>query len=396
MTTRNDWRATGWMWLAGAVCWLGGCGGNGGAPAGASGASGAASSGAIVVGHYASMTGSEATFGVSTDQGIRLAVKERNAAGGVKGRQIELITYDDQGKASEATTAVTRLITRDKVVALLGEVASGRSIAGGQVAQKYGVPMVTPSSTNPQVTQIGDKIFRVCFIDPFQGDVCAKFARDRGWTRAATLYDRTQPYSTGLNDNFKTAFAAQGGTIVTEQAFSGGDSDFGAQLTTIRAANPEVIFVPGYYTDVGNIAIQVRKLGLTMPLLGGDGWDSEQLGKTAGSAIEGSFYSNHYSDEETRPAVKDFVQRYQTEYGSIPDGLAALGYDAAMILFDAMERAPSLGGADVASALAATKDFPAVTGVITIDAQRNARKPAVVVEMRGGRPRYVATIDPAR
>lgn len=349
---------------------------------------------AIVIGHYASMTGSEATFGVSTDNGIKLAIKERNAKGGVKGKQIKLITYDDQGKASECTTAVTRLITRDKAVAILGEVASSRSIAGGQVAQKYGIPMVSPSSTNPQVTEIGDMIFRVCFIDPFQGEVCAKFAKTRNWTKAAILYDRTQAYSTGLSDNFKTAFTAAGGTIVTEQAYSGGDSDFGAQITTIKAANPDVIFVPGYYTDVGNIAIQIRKAGITAPLLGGDGWDSAQLGATAGDAINGSFYSNHYSHQETRPAVQSFVSTYQTEFGAIPDGLAALGYDAAMILFDAMDRAPSTSGKDIAAALAATTDYSGVTGVISMDANRNARKPAVILEMKGGEPTYVATVSP--
>lgn len=348
----------------------------------------------IVIGHYASMTGAEATFGVSTDNGIKLAIKERNAAGGVKGKQVKLITYDDQGKASECTTAVTRLITRDKAVAILGEVASSRSIAGGQVAQRYGIPMVSPSSTNPSVTDIGDMIFRVCFIDPFQGDVCAKFAKQRGWTKAATLYDRTQAYSTGLSDNFKTAFTASGGSIVTEQAYSGGDSDFGAQITTIKGANPDVIFVPGYYTDVGNIAIQVRKAGITAPLLGGDGWDSAQLGATAGNAINGSFYSNHYSHQETRPAVQSFVQTYQSEFGAVPDGLAALGYDAAMILFDAMERAPTTGGKDIAAALAATANYSGVTGVITMDEKRNARKPAVVLEMKDGQPTYVATVEP--
>lgn len=353
-----------------------------------------AGEGPILIGHYASLTGSEATFGKSTDEGIQLAVKERNAAGGVRGRQIKLITYDNQGKNSEVTSAVTRLITRDKVVAVLGEVASGRSLPGAEVCQRYGVPMITPSSTKPSVTEVGDMIFRVCFIDPFQGGVCAKFAKERGWTKAATLYDRTAPYSTGLNENFKAAFTALGGTIVTEQAYSGGDSDYGAQLTAIRGAKPDVIFVPGYYTDVGNIALQVRNLGLGMPLLGGDGWDSSQLAVAAGSAIEGCFYSNHYSHEEARPAVQTFVQNYRAEFdGRTPDGLAALGYDAAMILFHAMEKAPSLQGKDLAAALASVKEFAAVTGTITIDGNRNAQKSAVILEMRQGQWRYVATIE---
>jgi len=356
----------------------------------------AAGEGPILIGHYASMTGSEATFGVSTDNGIQLAVKERNAAGGVRGRPIQLITYDDQGKSSEVATVVTRLITRDKVVAVLGEVASSRSIAGGQVCQRERVPMVTPSSTNASVTEIGDMIFRVCFIDPFQGEVCAKFAKERGWTKAATLYDRTQAYSTGLAENFEAAFTALGGKVVTKQAYSGGDSDFGAQLTAIRGGAPDVIFVPGYYTDVGNIALQVRNLGLKMPLLGGDGWDSTQLGAAAGSAIDGSFFSNHYSHEEKRPAVQKFVETYQKEFGAVPDGLAALGYDAALILFHAMEKAPSLSGKDLAAALAAVKEFSAVTGTISIDANRNAQKSAVILELKGGQPTYVTTIEPTR
>lgn len=348
-----------------------------------------------VVGHYASMTGSEATFGKSTDDGIKLAIEEINAAGGVKGKKFRLITYDDQGKGQEAATAVTRLITRDKVVAVLGEVASSRSIAGGQVAQQNGVPMITPSSTNASVTEIGDMISRVCFIDPFQGFVCAKFVRENlKMSTAATLYDRTQAYSAGLNDDFKKAFVELGGTIVTEQAYAGGDADFSAQLTNIRDKNPDVIFIPGYYTEAGNIAMQVRKLGLKSVLIGGDGWDSAKLAEIGGKAIEGAYYSNHYSDEEQRPAVQEFVKKYKEKYGAVPDGLAALGYDAMRLLADAIGRAKSTSGKDLAEAINSTKDFAGVTGVITIDAERNARKPAVILEMKGGRPRYAATIQP--
>lgn len=350
----------------------------------------------IVVGHYASMTGSEATFGKSTDDGIKLAIDEINAAGGIKGRKVRLITYDDQGKGQEAATAVTRLINRDKVVAVLGEVASSRSIAGAQVAQQAGVPMISPSSTNPAVTEIGEMISRVCFIDPFQGYVCAKFIRENlKLSTAATLYDRTQAYSTGLNNDFKKAFAEMGGTIVTEQAYGGGDADFSAQITNIREKNPDVIFIPGYYTEVGNIAAQVRKLGLKSVLIGGDGWDSAKLAEIGGDAIEGSYYSNHYSHEEQRPAVQEFVKKYKEKYkGAVPDGLAALGYDAMRMLADAIGRAKSTSGADLAAAINSTKDFPGVTGMITIDPERNARKPAVILQMKGGQPRYAATIQP--
>jgi branched-chain amino acid transport system substrate-binding protein len=357
-----------------------------------------ASADAIRVGHYGSMTGKEATFGQSTDQGIRLAVKEINAKGGFNGKQIEVITYDDKGESKEAGNAVTRLITQDKVTAVLGEVASGLSLAGGQVCQEKGVPMISPSSTNPRVTAGRDMVSRVCFIDPFQGYVVAKFCRDNlKASNVAILYDQTAPYSKGLRDEFRKHFEKLGGKVGADQAFSGGDTDFSAQLNTIRATNPEAIFVPGYYTEAANIALQARKLGLTIPLLGGDGWDSEQLAAIGKQAIEGCYYSNHYAPDQASDDVKAFVSRYQKEYGGqTPDGLAALGYDAAMVLFDAMKRAKSLGGKDLAAAIAQTKDFKGVTGVITMDKNRDATKSAVVVQMKGGKPVWVATIEPPK
>lgn len=349
---------------------------------------------AIVIGHYASMTGSEATFGVSTDNGIQLAVKERNDAGGVKGRQVRLITYDNQGKAQESVTAVTRLIQQDNVDAVIGEVASSRSLAGGPVCQRLGVPMISPSSTNPDVTAIGNMIFRVCFIDPFQGYVGAKFAKENlKKSTAATLFNRAQAYSAGLNTNFTESFTAMGGKVVSAQAYSDGDNDFSAQLTAIREAKPDFIYVPGYYTEVVNIARQARRLGLAIPLIGGDGWDSEEL-QNAGDALNGCYFSNHYSHEDQRQEVQDFVKRYQAAYGKVPDGLAALGYDAARLLFDAMDRSPSLDGKDLAAAIAATTNFAGVTGSITIDPQRNANKDAVMLEITNGVPKYVATIKP--
>ena len=349
----------------------------------------------ILIGHYASMTGQEATWGVSTDTGVRMAIDEENAKGGVNGRKVKVITYDNQGKAQESATAVTRLITQDEVAAVLGEVASSRSIAGGQVAQRFGVPLISPSSTNPKVTETGNMVFRVCFIDPFQGYVCAKFARGEPIKaqKAATLFNRSQIYSTGLNETFKKHFTDLGGTITTEQAYGDGDSDFSAQLTNIRETQPDVIFVPGYYTEVVNIAVQARRLGITVPLLGGDGWDAEDL-KNAGSALDGCFFCNHYSHDEDRPAVKEFVKKYQEKYGRIPDGMAATGYDSARILIEAMRRAKSLGGKDLAAAIAETKDFPGVTGIITIDEHRNARKPGVVLRVQGGKTSFVTSIAP--
>jgi branched-chain amino acid transport system substrate-binding protein len=354
-----------------------------------------AGSGTILIGHYASMTGSEATFGVSTDNGVRLALAERNAKGGVKGRQVEVKTLDDASKSSEAGNVVSRLISEDHVVALLGEVASSASISGGKVAQQFGVPMISPSSTNEKVTQTGDMISRVCFVDDFQAYVEAKFTRGTlNFDKAAVLFDQGSAYSKGLSERYKKHLTELGGTIVTEQAYTAGDADVSAQLQTIKTSGAQIILLPGYYTDVGNIARQARKLGITIPFLGGDGWDSSKLLEIGGDALDGSYYSNHYSPDETRPEVQEFVTKYQAKFGALPDGLAALGYDAARVMFDAMDRAPSLGGKDLAAAIAATKGFPGVTGVITLDANRDPSKRAVVLQIKGGKGVMVATIWP--
>ena len=350
----------------------------------------------IRVGHYASLTGKEATFGQSTDNGIKLAVKEINAAGGVNGKKIELITYDNKGESKEAGNAVTRLITQDKVVAVLGEVASGRSLAGGAVCQQYGVPMISPSSTNPRVTSGRDMVSRVCFTDDQQAYALAKFVRENlKLDRTAILYDQTEAYSKGLRDDFVKFFKEMGGTITTEQTFSGGDTDYSAQLTSIKATDPQIILVPGYYTEGGNIALQARKLGITVPLIGGDGWDSEQLSAIGKDAIEGCYYSNHSAPDQPNSPIGEFIAKYREEYsGQTPDALGGLGYDAAMVLFDAMKRATSLSGPDLAKAIASTKDFHGVTGTITIDENRNAKKPIVMVQIKNGKPSWVASIDP--
>lgn len=349
----------------------------------------------IKVGHYGSMTGKEATFGTSTDEGIRLALEEINAGGGLNGRLIEVITYDTKGESKEAGNAVTRLITRDNVVAVLGEVASTLSLAGGQVCQEKKVPMISPSSTNPKVTEGRDYVFRVCFIDPFQGYVMAKFVKENlKFDKVGVLYDQSQAYSKGLREEFTKAFIKMGGAIVADQAYSSGDQDFSAQLSTIKNTAPQAIYVPGYYTEVGNIAIQSRRLGLSVPLLGGDGWDSSQLAVIGGTSIEGCYYSNHYAADQPTDEVRAFVEKYKAEYGHVPDGLAALGYDAMYVLFDAMKRAKSLDHADLREAIAATKQFHGVTGVSTMDENRNARKAAVVVQIKDGQPVFVAKVEP--
>jgi len=357
-------------------------------------ATGSGGGGTIVIGHFASMSGAQATFGISTDNAIKLAIKERNAKGGVKGRKIELVTIDDAGKQTEAATAVTRLINDHHVVAVLGEVASSLSLAGGPIAQKAHIPMISPSSTNPDVTDIGDYVFRVCFLDDFQGWVDAKFAKDNlKATKAAIVFDQSQAYSSGLADYFEKAFKEMGGTIVTKQAYTGGNLEISSQLQSVKASGAEVVFLPGYYSDAGTIIRKAREMGIKAPFLGGDGWDSEELPKIAGDAINGNYFSNHYAPEEDRPEVKDFVENYKKEYGKTADGLAALGYDAALVLFDAMDRAPSLSGKDLRDALAATKNFTGVTGTFTIDENRNAQKSAVIVEYKDGKQTMSARIE---
>jgi branched-chain amino acid transport system substrate-binding protein len=361
------------------------------------GSSGGSDSDEILIGHYGSLTGSQATFGISTDNGIKMAIEELNAAGGINGRKVKLVTYDDKGEAREASTAVTRLVTKDGVVAVIGEVASGLSLAAAPICQEGGVPMISPSSTNPKVTKVGDMIFRVCFIDPFQGKVCAKFAREHESlkaSKAAIVTDQGSPYSVGLEEEFEKSFVVFGGTVVSKQTYQAGDQDYSAQLTSIRAAEPDVIFVPGYYTEVASMILQARKLGMTQPFVGADGWDSAKLGEIAGDAINGCFYSNHYSQEDPSPKIQDFIAKYKAKHNETPDALAALGHDSAMILFDAMKKAGSLEGAAIAAELAKTKDFDGITGKISIDAERNAVKPAVMLEMKNGAPKYVATIQP--
>lgn len=349
----------------------------------------------ILIGEFGSLTGNEATFGKMTNMGIKLAFKQINDAGGIKGKTLKLFTLDDQGKSEEAATVVTKLITQEKVMAILGEVASSRSLAAAPIAQQYKIPMITPSSTNPKVTEVGDYIFRVCFIDPFQGTVMAKFALEHlKIKKVAILSDVKSDYSLGLASFFKETFTQMGGTVVTEQSYSSGDIDFKGQLTNIKSAGPEAIYIPGYYTEVGLIAQQARQLGLTQPMMGGDGWDSSKLYEIGKDAVNGSYFSNHYTTESSDPAVQKFIADFKNEYGQIPDGLAAMGYDAALVLGDSLKRAAELTPAALRQAIAETKDFPGVTGKITLNEQRNAVKAAVVVQVNGATNKYVTTVNP--
>jgi branched-chain amino acid transport system substrate-binding protein len=355
----------------------------------------AASGGDILVGEYGSLTGPQATFGQSTHNGIMMAADEVNAAGGINGRKIKILTEDDQSKQEEAVTAVTKLISQNNVVAVLGEVASSASIAAAPICQSNKVPMITPSSTNPEVTKKGDYIFRMCFIDSYQGPIMAQFAaKDLGSKRAAILTDIKNDYSTGLTVSIEQTFKSMGGQIVGKQSYSNGDSDFRSQLTALRTVNPDVIFIPGYYTDVGQIASQARDLGIKAPFVGGDGWESPKLLEIGGKALEGSFYANHYHFSDPSPAVRNFVERYKQRYGVTPDALAALGYDAMKVLADSMKRAPKLDGPSLRDAIAATKDFPGVTGVITLGPDRDPiGKKIVIEEIKNGQLMLRTTID---
>lgn len=354
------------------------------------------SSETIKIGEIASLTGKEAAFGQSSHKGTLLAIEDLNSRGGVLGKKFELLTEDNQSKAGESATAVKKLISREKVVALLGEVASSRSLEMAPIAQASKIPMISPSSTNPQVTDTGDYIFRVCFIDPFQGTVLAKFAKNTLHAkRVAILTSVSSAYSVGLAKYFKEQFIADGGTIVAEQKFSEGDKDFKAQLTSIKADGVDAIFVPGYYTEAALMCVQSRQLGLTIPLFGGDGWEAPQLIEIGGKAVEGSYYSTHYSPESPAPEVQAFVKKFQARWnGETPDAMAALGYDSAFVLADAITRAGTTDSALLRNAIAATKGFAGITGKTDIDAQRNASKSAVIITIKDGQFKFLESVAP--
>jgi len=350
----------------------------------------------ILIGEYGSLTGDDATFGISTNKGIKMAFDEINAKGGIKGKKIKLVTEDNQGKNEETAKVVNRLITQEKIVALIGEVASSRSLIAAPIAQKNGIPMVSPSSTNPEVTQKGDNIFRVCFIDPFQGLVMAKFAIENLKVKKAAIFRKNgDAYSEGLANVFAAEFKKMGGDVVIDIQYQPKDIDFKAQLAEIKAKKPDVIFVPGYYSDAGNIAKQAKQIELKATLLGGDGWDSPKLHEIGGDAINGHYFSNHYTTESTDPVVVEFIKKFKARYNDeVPDGLAALGYDAAKIVAEAIERAAELKPNMIRDEIAKTKDFAGVTGKISMNAERNAVKSAVVVQVDGEKRKYVTTINP--
>ncbi len=382
------------LWFV-AASFAGGACNNGGKSTG-EGSPAAAAPEVIKVGEFVSLTGGTATFGQSTDKGVQLALDEINKAGGVLGKPIKVIVEDTQSKPETSKTAVVKLIKQDRVVALLGEIASSRTLAAAPEAQRSQVPLVTPGSTNPEVTAKGDYIFRICFIDPFQGLVMARFAaNDLKLRKAAILKDVKNDYSVGLAKFFADEFVRLGGQVVAEEGYSEGDSDFKAQLTAIKSKSPEILVVPGYYTEVGIIANQARDLGMKQPLLGGDGWDSAKTIEIGGKAIEGSYFTNHYATDDPNPVVQEFIAKYKARFGGeMPDAMAALGYDTMRLLADALKRAGATDGPALRQAIADTKEFPAVTGAVTIDAERNAKKPITVIKIEDGQFKLAKAIAP--
>ena len=350
----------------------------------------------IPIGFFGDLTGPTFNFGLSAKNGVLMAADEINQAGGINGHKLDVVIEDDKGSPEESAQITGKLIERYKVVAIIGAGASGNSLAAAPKAQSAQVPLISPSSTNPAVTQAGDYIFRACFIDAFQGEVMARFAvKTLKAKRAAIMVDFNSPYSRGLADFFEFGFTKLGGELVAKQSYSQGDADYRGQLSVIKAVNPDVIYIPGYYGDVAIIAKQARQLGLTMPLLGADGWDAPELWDLGGDALNGSYISNHYSADDPSERIQKFTKEYRQRYGNLmPDAHAALAYDALKFFAEALVRANTMDGPKVRQALAETKDFAGVTGIISMDRERNAVKPAVILKLEDGRYVYQETIQP--
>ena len=348
----------------------------------------------IKIGGISPLTGEAATFGQSTKNGMELAVEEWNAAGGVLGKQVKLIVEDDKGDPAEGAAVFSKLIDQDKVVAIVGGITSRVALAGAPIAQAAKVPMVTPTATNEKVTQVGDYIFRSCFIDPFQGSVMAKFAvQDLGILNAGVIFDLGNDYSKGLAETFSASLTSLGGQVLASEGYPSGATDFKAQLTKIVQAKPEAVYIPAYYNDVGLIAKQIRELGYEGKLLGCDGWDSSELVNIGGTAVDGGFFTNHYSKDDTRPVVQDIVRKYSAKYGAPPDALAVLAYDGMNILLDAVKRAGKTNNEAIRDALKTT-DLACVGGQIRYDENRNPVKSVVIIEMKDGQQVYRTTVEP--
>jgi branched-chain amino acid transport system substrate-binding protein len=359
-------------------------------------APGGGAEGKVRVGLVGALTGAEAHFGLSTRDGALLAIEQANAGGGVRGRRLELRAYDSQGRPEEAASATVRLVTQDGVAFIIGGDTSGSTLAMAPVVASAQVPLISPSATSPRVTREGGPyVFRVCFVDSFQGAAMAAFAQSLRVTRVAMLTDLKSDYSVGLAEAFRRRFTELGGTLVAAETYAKGDSDFRAQLMRLRSLHPDALFVPGYYTEAAAIARQARQLDIGVPLLGGDGWDSVfELVSLGGDALEGSQFSTHFSPDNPSPAVQAFLGAFQKRFGRPPDSGAALGYDAARVGIAALRSIPAPTGPLLRDAIARTRGFDGVTGQITLGPERDAVKPVLVLQLRGGRAVFVTELPP--
>lgn len=348
----------------------------------------------IKIGILAPLTGDVKTFGESTINGAKMAIEK---AGGKAGDyKIEIVTADDRNDATEAVNVATKLISQDKVVGIVGSVTSKTTIPVSKLANDSKVILISGTATNEKVTvddgKRKDYIFRACFIDPFQGKVAAKFALDNLKKKtAAVLYDQGNDYTIGLASNFKQSFTAGGGSVTDFLAYSQTDVDFSAVLTNIAKKNPDIVYLPDYYQKVSLIGKQAREKGIKAVFLGGDGWDSKDLDY---KTMEGSYFTNHYSPDDTSPQVQEFVSAYKAKYGSTPDALAALAYDAASLLVNAIKTANSKDPAAIQKAMAGTKDFQTVSGKITFDKDGNPIKSATILQIKDGKQAFVANVTP--
>jgi len=359
-----------------------------------------AKAGVVNLGGIFPMTGGSATFGTSSKNGITMAVEKFNTAGGatVAGVKttINYVNEDDAGSPEVGASAAQKLINQDKVIGILGATMSKVSLAVAPIAQAAGVPEISPTSTNVKVTLVGDYIFRACFIDPFQGTVMANYVYNTLKLKtAAVLYDNGNDYNKGLAEYFKAGFEKNGGKVVAYEAFTDEDKtvDYKAQLTNIKAAKPEFLYLPNYYGAVALQLKQAREMGLNVPAGGGDGWDSPDLVKIGGAAVDGGVFSNHFSKDDPSPKVQTFVAAYTTKYGEAPDSYAALAYDAAGLFLDAFKTAGSIKGSDIRDAMKNTT-FSGISGAYKFDENRDPIKAAVILQIKDGKQTYVATVNP--
>jgi branched-chain amino acid transport system substrate-binding protein len=356
--------------------------------------------GTIKIGANLELSGGVASYGQSAKEGIELAIEEINKEG-IDGKKLELVTVDNKSDAAEATNGALKLATQDKVVAMIGAATSTNTLAQVQIAQDNKIPLITPTATNATITnkdgKLNDFVFRTCFIDPFQGTVAANFAtNDLKVKSAAVLIDSSSDYSKGLADSFKKNFTANGGKIVKEEAYIAKDTDFRATLTNIKSANPDYIFVPGFYEEVGLIIKQAREIGLNVPIMGGDGWDSPKLVEIAGAqTLNNTFITNHYSSGDSDKKVQDFVAAFKAKYdGKSPDAFTALGYDTVYFLADAINRAGSSDSAKIQKALEETDGLELVSGKVKLDKNHDPIKAAVILEYQNGEQQFKTKINP--